>query len=162
MLVPAGSCGMRLLRPPGAGGRAEECPCCGGFPLPQVPCTRCSAGWGQRGIVWGQAGAFGSLLGLRVGFSGAFQLPESRTQKSAGDSSHGQTSALQEGWKGCSPRGRAVSRLVVLLGLSSAASRQWLGLLLLVFSWQGSEAQHHVVPGLCRLLLATFADPNVT
>lgn len=81
VLVPAGSCGMRLLRPPGAGGRAEECPCCGGFPLPPVPCTRCSAGWGQRGIVWGQAGAFGSLLGLRVGFSGAFQLPESRTQK---------------------------------------------------------------------------------
>lgn len=50
----------------------------------------------------------------------------------------------------------------MLLGLSSAASRQWLGLLLLVFSWQGSEAQHHVMLGLCRLLLATFGDPKVT
>lgn len=72
---------MRLPQPPGAGGQAEQCPCCGGFPLPQAPRTQRSAGRGQKGIISGQAGAFGSLLGLRAGFSGASQLPENRTRK---------------------------------------------------------------------------------
>lgn len=51
--------------------------------------------------------------------------------------------------------------MVLLLGLSSAVSRRWSGLLLLVRSRQGSEAQPHGVPGLCRLLLATFLLPHL-
>lgn len=63
VLVPAGSCGMRLLRPPGAGGRLRNAPAVVASPFHQCPAPGAQQAGGRKGLSGGRQ----ELLALSLG-----------------------------------------------------------------------------------------------
>lgn len=63
VLVPAGSCGMRLLRPPGAGGRLRNAPAVVASPFHWCPAPGAQQAGGRKGLSGGRQ----ELLALSLG-----------------------------------------------------------------------------------------------